>query len=201
MDLGTGGGERLSRLADAFPGLMFATEAYPPNLDIARTRLAPLGVTVLPYEAADVVGGPLPFPDGSLDAVLDRHESYDPREVARVLGPGGRFVTQQVDGSDASDLLALFGLAPRLPEVRLDQFVPAAEAAGLVIERAEEWWGESAFDDVGALVYYLNATQTVPDFSVERYRSVLLDLEHRRREAGPLTFRCGRFVIAARRPG
>ena len=38
VDLGTGGGERLSTLADVFPKRMFATEAYPPNAKIARAR-------------------------------------------------------------------------------------------------------------------------------------------------------------------
>ncbi len=33
VDLGTGGGERLSALADAFPERMFATEAYDPRLE------------------------------------------------------------------------------------------------------------------------------------------------------------------------
>jgi hypothetical protein len=142
----------------------------------------------------------LPFPDASVDAVLDRHESYDAREVARVLAPGGRFITQQVDGRDKPDLLALFGLAPRYPEVALGPFAAAAEAAGLVIERAEEWWGDSVFGDVGALVYYLKATRTVLDFSVARYQSVLQGLEDRLRSSGPLTFHCGRFVLVARKP-
>jgi SAM-dependent methyltransferase len=201
VDLGTGGGERLSLLADAFPERMFATEAYPPNFELARARLEPLGVTVVSYRSADVVGGPLPFADGSFDVILDRHESYDAREVSRVLAPDGRFITQQVDGSDKPDLLELFGRTPAYPEVALGPFVSAAKAAGLIIERAEEWWGDSVFEDVGALVYYLKATRTVPDFSVARYRSVLQDLQHRLRASGALTFRAGRFVLVARKPG
>jgi SAM-dependent methyltransferase len=200
VDLGTGGGERLSKLVDAFPDRMFATEAYPPNLELARARLGPLGVTMVRYESADVVGGPLPFADGSLDAVLDRHESYDAREVARVLGPGGRFLTQQVDGRDKPDLLKWFGLTPGFPEVALQPFVAAVEAAGLVVERAEEWWGDSVFTDVGALVYYIKATRTVPDFSVGRYESVLRALEAELRVNGALRFRCARFLLLARKP-
>ncbi len=198
--LGTGGGARLGKLVDAFPERMFATEAYPPNLDLARARLGPLGVTVVPYESVDVLGGPLPFADRSLDVVLDRHESYDAREVARVLRPGGRFLTQQVDGRDKPDLLARFGLTPALPQVTLGRFVAAAEAAGLVVERAEEWWGNSVFTDVGALVYYIKATRTVPSFSVARYESVLRTLQAELRTTGALRFRCGRFLLSARTP-
>lgn len=200
VDLGTGGGERLSKLVDAFPDQMFATEAYPPNLEVARARLGPLGVMVVLYDSVDVLGGPLPFADGSLDIVLDRHESYDAREVARVLTPGGRFLTQQVDGRDKPDLLERFGLTPAFPQVALQPFVAAAKAAGLVVKHAEEWWGDSVFSDVGALVYYIKATRTVPDFSVARYESVLRGLQAELSVNGALRFRCGRFLLLAQKP-
>lgn len=202
VDLGTGGGERLSQLADAFPPRMFATEAYPPNVAIARDRLAPLGVTVVQYRSEDLIGGPLPFGNGSLDVVLDRHESYDAREVARVLAPEGRFLTQQVDGENLADLLALFGSQPPVPQVKLDRFVADAERTGLYVERAEQWWGNSTFSDVGALVYYLKALPwEVPDFSVAKYESVLCELQARLEGEGALRFRAGRFLIAARKDG
>jgi hypothetical protein len=70
----------------------------------------------------------------------------------------------------------------------------------LLIERAEEWWGDSVFTDVGALVYYVKATRTVPDFSVARYEPVLRELDARLSASGGLIFRCGRFVLAARKP-
>jgi len=200
VDLGTGGGERLSRLADAFPARMFATEAYEPNVPLARKRLGPLGVTVLPYRAEDLVGGPLPFDDASLDVVLDRHESYDAREVARVLAPGGRFLTQQVDGESLADLLGLFRAMPPVPEAKLDHFVGDATRAGLTIERAEQWWGNSTFSDIGALVYYLKAIPwSVPGFSVATHEPVLRDLQTQLEPEGSLRFRTGRFLIAAHR--
>lgn len=46
LDMGTGGGEVLAALAP-LPPSAYATEAYPPNIPVARERLGPLGVTVV----------------------------------------------------------------------------------------------------------------------------------------------------------
>ncbi|KAF6591680.1 SAM-dependent methyltransferase, partial [Paenibacillus sp. EKM208P] len=46
LDMGTGGGELLSRLRP-FPEIVCATEAYAPNVPIAKARLEPLGVRVM----------------------------------------------------------------------------------------------------------------------------------------------------------
>src|SRR5258707_799699 len=46
LDLGTGGGERLSRLGP-FPPFAVATEAYGPNVPVATRQLQPLGVQVV----------------------------------------------------------------------------------------------------------------------------------------------------------
>ena len=45
-------------------------------------------------------GENLPLPDESFDLVINRHESFDPFEVYRILKPGGLFITQQVGGRD-----------------------------------------------------------------------------------------------------
>ena len=51
----------------------------------------------------------LPFGNAEFDLVINRHESYEPAEVRRILHPGGRFVTQQVGGQNNTDLNALLG--------------------------------------------------------------------------------------------
>ncbi len=68
LDMGTSGGERLSRLSPR-PRLTVATEAWPPNVPVAATRLRPLGIPVVQDEGApDNTGqtgndrGRLPFP-------------------------------------------------------------------------------------------------------------------------------------------
>ena len=200
VDLGTGGGEVLARLADTFPGRMVATEAYPPNWAVARDRLASTGASVVAY-AAEETSSVLPFRDAAFDAVLDRHEAYDAREVARVLAPGGVFLTQQVNGRSHADLLGWFGTEPHWPDVTVDRLAADLVRMGLDIELARSWWGSISFFDVGALVYYLKAIPwEVPDFSVDRFKPELLGLQRRLDETGALRFDEGRFVIRARKP-
>jgi len=199
VDLGTGGGERLARLSDAFAPTMLATEAYPPNVDVARRRLAPLGVRVVACRSEDVVGGALPFASGSISVVLARHEGYDAREVARVLEPGGLLFTQQVHGRSLADLREAFGIVRAL-DVTLERSVRDLRDAGLAVDRAEEWWGASIFRDVGAVVYALCALPwEVPGFSVVRHDAVLRTLQTRLEREGTLRFTNGRFIIAARK--
>src|SRR5687767_9421828 len=51
LDLGTGGGEWLSALPYRPPRTV-AVEGWPPNVDVARRRLEPLGIPVLAFEGA-----------------------------------------------------------------------------------------------------------------------------------------------------
>jgi len=200
LDLGTAGGEVLSRLQDAFPPRVVATEAYEPNVGVARGRLAPLGVDVVTYEADDN-GAVLPFADASFDVVISRHEAYTPSEVTRVLTRGGAFVTQQVAGDYLSALRAAFGTRGQWPHVTLANFVADLRAAGMTIELSQESSGMMTFRDVGAIVYLLHAIPwEVPGFSVQRHESVLMDLQRRLERDGALRFGTGHFVIAARKP-
>ena len=100
LDLQTGGGEVLATVPVGPPTLI-ATESWPPNVELARRRLARLGVTVVPM--ADELDD-LPFADRSFDLVVSRHPvgiRWD--EVARVLRPGGTYLSQDVGhGSVAS---------------------------------------------------------------------------------------------------
>lgn len=209
LDLGTGGGERLASLSEAWPHLTVAIEAYPPNVSVAAQRLGPLGAHVVAY-GLDPNGSPtsgvqdraalLPFRDRSLDVVLDRHEAYDARDVARVLAPGGVFLTQQMDGRSYGDLLGRFGVAPQWPGVTVENLTEEITKVGLSIEEARSWWGTVEFGDVGALVYWLKAIPwMVPGFSVERLWPVLVELQRDLERQGVLRFGQGRVLIKARK--
>ncbi|MEZ0166681.1 class I SAM-dependent methyltransferase [Kineococcus sp. LSe6-4] len=194
LDLGTGGGEFLRGLRGVLPADVHATEGWPPNLPVARETLAPLGVGVLAHDAAT---GRLPFPDGRFDVVLSRHTAYAADDVARVLRPGGTFLTQQVDGRNLDDLAAVFGAGPAFPDVTLGTSRRHAQAAGLDVGVADSWSGPVRFADVATLVSFLRMVpwHLPPDFTVERYADALLAL-HARPE---LRFTERRFLLRARR--
>jgi SAM-dependent methyltransferase len=198
VDLGTGGGERLLKLREYWPGKVVVTEDYPPNFKLATERLALLGVKVIDVELADDV--PLPFANDEFDLILNRHSGFNARDVARVLAAGGTFLTQQIHGLWADDLLAAFDAKPQWPTSTLAKYVPQLTVAGLTTIHTDEWSGQLAFTDVGAIVYYLKAVPwLVPGFSVETHVDYLLRLQGRLENREALSFTARKYLIEARK--
>jgi SAM-dependent methyltransferase len=196
VDLGTGGGERFLKLRQHWPKKAVVTEDYTPNFKLATERLMPLGVKVVIVPLTD--DDPMPFADGEFDLVLNRHSGFNSSQVARILAMGGIFLTQQVHGLWAYDLLAAFDARPQWPTSTLDKYVPRLKAAGLTMVNTREWSGTLAFTDVGAIVYYLKAVPwLVPGFSVETHLSYLLKLQSRLENGEALTFVARKYLIEA----
>jgi SAM-dependent methyltransferase len=198
IDLGTGGGERILDLRADWPANVVVTEDYPPNFRLAVERLSRFGARVVDVRLTS--DDPMPFADGGFDLVLNRHSAFNAGEVARILAPGGTFLTQQVHGSWAHDLLAVFGALPQWPDAMLETYVPRLEAAGLTIVNAQNWSGTITFTDVGAIVYYLKAVPwLVPGFAVGTHADQLLTLQRRLELGEGLTFAAGKYLIEARK--
>ncbi|MBH5335679.1 class I SAM-dependent methyltransferase [Streptomyces pactum] len=199
LDVQTGGGEVLAGVP-VLPPLVVATESWPPNLARAARLLGPRGVAVV----ADADEPPLPFADEAFDLVVSRHPvTVWWREIARVLRPGGTYLSQQVGPASVFELVEYF-LGPQPDRVRRarhpDDARRAAEAAGLEVVdlRAESLRTE--FFDIGAVVYFLRKViWMVPGFTVEGYRDRLRELHDRIEREGPFTARTTRFLIEARK--
>ena len=199
IDLDTGGGERLLGLREHWPARVVATEDYAPNFELASERLSPLAVEVVRTAVSDT--GPMPFGEGEFDLVLNRHAAFNSSEVARVLSPGGTFLTQQVHGMWLWDMQAAFDATPLFPDVSAAKYVPLLEAAGLTMTAVEEWEGRLVFADVGAIVYYLKAIPwEVPGFTVKTHLRYLFALQERVETGEELGFHAARFLLEARKP-
>ncbi len=198
LDMDTGGGELLSSL-QPLPKLTYATEAYPPNVIVARNRLEPLGVKVIqPAEDKS-----LPFPDCFFDLVINRHGSYSVSEVHRILKPGGTFITQQVGGQNNFELNKMLQEYPQFEYsywtlmLAVDQLCES----GLEILEQKEEFPETTILDIGALVFHLKVVSwQIADFSVEQYYEKLAMIHNSLQENGILKIRSHRFLIVARKP-
>ena len=199
VDLDTGGGERFLKLREYWPPKVVATEHYPPNLKLATERLSPLDATVVDVVLSDF--DPMPFEDAEFDLVLNRHAAFNPNEVARVLTIGGTFLTRQVHGLWAVDLLATFDVKPQWPDATPEKYLPSLKAAGLKIINHQDWSGKLTFTDVGAIVYYLKAIPwLVPGFSVESHLEYLLRLQNQLENGEALAFVDRKYLIEAQKP-
>lgn len=199
LDMDTGGGERLLDMRAHWPDRVVATEEWPPNLALATERLTPQGAEVRDVHITDE--DPLPFADGEFALILNRHSAFNAAEIARILAPGGTFLTQQVHGMWAWDLTAYFGAKPQWPNATPQQYVPRLRAAGLEIVQVQESQSKLHFTDVGAIVYYLKCVPwEVPDFSVATHQAGLLALQKRLEETGDLSFFASYYTIEARKP-
>lgn len=201
LDMGTGGGEFLSSLKP-LPDTSYATEGYPPNVPIARNRLEPLGVKVLPVDSTK-----LPIEDGFLDLIINRHEEYAATELYRVLTREGCFLTQQVGARNNIELYELLDLKSLgkttfsgRSEWNLSYAAAELETAGFQILEQGEEFPKGRFYDVGALVYLLKVIPwDVPGFTVDRYRENLRKIHEKIQMAGDLEVTTHRFFIEARK--
>jgi SAM-dependent methyltransferase len=195
LDMGTGGGEFLSSLIP-LPKRTFATEAYSPNVRVAKERLEPLGVCVVEVASDEF----LPFVAGAFDLLINRHESYSVQEVHRILKPNGRFITQQVGGRDGVGLNELLQEEVKLSfdYWTLDYAVRELEEHGFSLLDQKEEFPEVVFHDVGAVAYYLKAVPwQIPNFSIAAHRERLQAIHRIIQEKGPLVIQGHRFYLEA----
>lgn len=196
LDLGTGGGEVLLSLKHPYP-LTSVTEAYEPNIRLCMEKLAPLGIRVYPVKDYTC----LPIQDNLFDIVINRHETYDPGEVRRILKPGGLFITQQVGGDSCIDFAKRLNPKgkPVYENFSLAGEVPNLERQGFVIQRAEENYPLLKFFDAGAVVFWAKIIEwTFPGFSVENNFDELCDLQEELEKNGVVSAVQHQFFIVAK---
>jgi SAM-dependent methyltransferase len=200
LDLQTGGGEVLATIPSGPPTLV-ATESWPPNIELARRKLARIGAQVV---AVDDALDDLPFADASFDLVVSRHPvavRWD--EIARVLKPGGTYLSQDVGHGSAGELTEfMMGPQPESdgPTRHPKWSVTGAEQAGLTVVDLREFRGRMEFGDIAAVIVFLRKViWIVPGFTVAAYRDRLRALHARIAAEGPFVATTVRFLVEARK--
>jgi hypothetical protein len=164
---------------------------------VVQTAGAPDNVVQVPGDRR----GALPFRARAFHLVVSRHTAYGPGDLARVLAPGGRFLTQQVGyGFDAAfhRLLDLPVPPERRQRYTLSFATEQLRAAGLDVVAGGEAVQRYEFFDVGAIVWMLNAAPwTVPGFSVDAVRPRLEWLHEHVFADGPVMLGHSSFWLEA----
>lgn len=91
LDVDTGGGEFLLSLHHPHENTS-AAEAYPPNVELCKETLLPLGIDFRVGDGEDI----LPYEDAAFDMVINRHGDFNVKDIHRMLKDGGIFITEQV---------------------------------------------------------------------------------------------------------
>lgn len=198
LDMDTGGGEFLLSLGHPYRNLA-ATENYPPNVSLCEETLIPLGID---FQQADAEGV-LPFEDESFDMMINRHGTYNPEEIKRLLKSGGIFITQQVGAENDRELVELLlNDVPKLPFPK--QYLEFAQASfekeGFSVMEAEETFRPIKFWDVGALVWFARIIEwEFPGFNVKDCLENLYRAQEILEQKGVVEGRIHRFLLAVRK--
>lgn len=197
LDYDTGGGEFLLSLNHPYDKTA-ATEGYPPNVQLCSEQLLPLGIDF--KECSDP--SHIPYEDESFDVISNRHGSFDPKELYRLLKKDGIFVTQQVGANNERELVEMVLPDSPLPypHLTLEKQRKAFEDAGFQILLAQEAYRPIRFYDIGAFVWFARIIQwEFPGFSVDGCFDQLLKMQETLEEKGVIEGTTHRFLILAKK--
>ena len=198
LDYDTGGGEFLLSLGHPYENTS-ATEGYPPNVQLCREKLLPLGIDL--RECSDA--SHIPFEDESFDIIINRHGDFYPPELKRLRRPGGIFITQQVGSENDRELVeaVLPGIVKPFPHNDLPEQKRAFEDTGFEILQSGETFRPIRFYDVGTLVWFARIIEwEFPGFSVDRCFDRLLTLQETVEREGKISGTIHRFLLVAKKP-
>ncbi len=198
MDYDTGGGEYLLSLQHPYENTA-ATEGYPPNVELCRKKLIPLGIDLRECSNAEHI----PFDNDSFDIVINRHGDFEPKELKRILKPGGVFITQQVGDRNDRDLVekVLPRAAEPFPGQNLTVQAKAFKDAGFEILQKDEAFMPIRFFDIGAFVWFARIIEwEFPGFSVDGCAENLLKMQKKIETDGAIEGTTHRYLIVARKP-
>ena len=197
LDYDTGGGEFLLSLKHPFHNTA-ATEGYPPNVELCKKTLLPLGID---FKSCDTPSN-IPFESESFDIIINRHGDFHAEELYRLLKKGELFITEQVGSENDRNLveMVLPNTQKPFPHLNLKEQREIFENAGFHIIRAEEAFRPIRFYDVGAFVWFAHIIEwEFPGFSVERCFDSLLKIQKSIEDTGYIegTIHC--YLIVAKK--
>lgn len=197
LDYDTGGGEFLLSLNHPYSKTS-ATEGYPPNVQLCREKLLPLGIDFKECNNPSNI----PFASEVFHIIINRHGNFCANELYRLLKKDGIFITEQVGSDNDRDLVeqVLPGTKKPFPHLNLTKQRDVFEKAGFHILCAEEAYRPIKFYDVAAFVWFARIIEwEFPGFSVDRCLDGLLHMQKSIEDNGVIEGTIHRYLIVAKK--
>ncbi|MBU9711721.1 class I SAM-dependent methyltransferase [Evansella tamaricis] len=198
LDVGTGGGENLLRIASS---LLFLV-----GIDLSRGMMETAQSSLEKSEVPNVrfsqmSSDNLQFPTGFFDVISSCHAPFVPNEIAKVLKNGGTFLTQQVSEADKLNLKTAFKRGQNFWEVDgalKESYLKDLKAAGFTKVQSFEYDAIDYYQRPEDLIFLLKHTPIIPDFGQGENDLVILSdfIDNNRTDKGIRT-NSKRFLIIA----
>lgn len=200
LDIGTGGGENLLRIADSAL-LLVGIDHAEGMIEMAAKNLGKTGksnVRFLPMDAAQ-----LDFPAEFFNVISCRHSEFDAGEVARVLANDGVFLTQQVSEHDKFNIKEAFGRGQSRGVEKgslITRCIRELKEAGFTDVQTFEYDAAEYYQTAEDLIFLLKHTPIIPGFGQTKRDFLILRkfIEHHQMDKGIKT-NSERFMIIARK--
>lgn len=198
LDMGTGGGEFLLTLNHPYNNIS-VTEGYAPNYELCVNKLSPLGIKVYYYNGEDILND---IADNEFDIIINRHESYNEKELYRILKPNGLFITQQVGAYNNKELATFFdeNHTDQFPQMTLSLSIDRLKNNKFDIIYSNEYYPTIKFYDLGAIAYFAKIIKwEFINFNVTDNIDKFIVLQKKLKINGYISSKEHRFIIIAQK--
>lgn len=168
LDIGTGGGERILKIAKQFKSVYAIDHTQSmintANKNLRKTKLGNVKFLLMDSEKLD-------FPDNYFDIVTNRHCDFNSTEVFRVLKKGGYFFTQQVSEGDQLNIKNAFGRGQGygLKDGALkNRYLKELKALGFNKIQAFDYNSKVIYKTDKDYIFLLRYTPTIPEFGEKK---------------------------------
>lgn len=192
LDIGTGGGEKFIKFSKNFlKGI-----GIDPSEDMINTAKDNATRDKNTKVAFKLMGAEnIQFPENTFDIVLNRHAVVVPKEIVKVLKPGGYFITQQVEKSNMQNLKKAFSYKKTWRN-NASSLGKDFKQNGCRIVAAGKYDINYWVKDIESLIFWLKAVDLPENFNIEDHGQQLLQyIEEYSTLKGFLTNEAREFLI------
>jgi SAM-dependent methyltransferase len=200
LDLGTGGGEALLKIAKSVEKA-YGIDNSKSMISTANKNLAKSKTPNVEFKLADTKK--IPFPNEYFDVITCRHAPFSVKEMFRVLKPNGIFITQQVGEKDKQNIKKIFGRGQSFGEkvgTLMGKYIEELKKFGFKILRKDTYNAIEYYASMEDLIFLLKNTPIIPEFDIGKDQKYLEELERKYKTKDGIKTNSFRFLIIGKKP-